>query len=58
MERMTMSRKDAAIFIGISEWLLWRLTKEGQIPSFKAGSRVLYRRETLEKWMTEQEQNN
>lgn len=58
MERATLTRVEAASYLGISEWLLWRLTKEGLIPHFRAGNRLLFRKESLDNWMLEQEKNH
>ena len=46
-ERIALSVEEAAQSLGISEKLLRTLTKEGKIPVFHAGCRVLYPVETL-----------
>lgn len=56
--KMTVSAKEAAKKIGVSYWLLLEMAKVGKIPHIRAGKRVLFRIESLERWMDEQEQNS
>ena len=51
----TIPSKTAAEYLGISYWLLLQMCKAGQIPHFRAGGRILFRREALDLWMSEQE---
>ncbi len=53
-ERLTLSRKEAAVLLGISEKLLWTKTKASRIPHIRIGGRVLYPRENLERWLEDQ----
>lgn len=56
MERATLTRKEAAEYLGISPWLLWKLTKQGQIPHCRVASRILYRRRSLDEFLDEREE--
>jgi excisionase family DNA binding protein len=47
--------KGAAEHTGLSEWRIRILAKEGKIPHVMAGSKYLFRTETLDKWFQEQE---
>lgn len=58
MGRSTLKAKEAAGYLGISYWLILEMAKRGEIPHIRAGSRVLFRRESLDGWMDEQEQAN
>ena len=51
----TITGKEAAKYIGISYWLVLDLAKKGKIPCIKAGDRYLFRKETLDRWMQDQE---
>lgn len=56
-----MSAQEAArdFFKGkVSYWKILELAKRGEIPHSRIGSRVLFRRESLEAWMAEQEKNS
>lgn len=46
----TLTTKEAAAFLGISEWTLhtWRSTRRVEIPYLKMGRAVRYRMEDLE----------
>ena len=48
-----LTTRDAAKFLGISERLLWTLTKEGRIKATRINRRVLYTREFLQRFIDE-----
>ena len=52
---VTINAKEAAQHIGISYWLILDMAKKSLIPCIHAGDRVLFRRETLDLWMQNQE---
>lgn len=52
---VTMKAKDAALYVGISYWLLLELTKKRELPFIAAGGRKLFRKESLDLWMTNRE---
>ena len=45
--QILLSRNQAAAMLNIGVTTLWRLTKRGQIPAVKIGSRCLYHRDSL-----------
>jgi len=47
----TMRTKEAAEYLGITEWRLRLLSKQGKIQHFKAGNRFLYKRKSLDLWL-------
>lgn len=55
MTRATMNARDAAAYIGCSYWKILEIAKAGEIPHAKIGNRIIFRRETLDNWMEEQE---
>jgi len=50
-----LSTKDAAACLGISPSALRRLESAGELPAVRIGRRVLYRRDTLERFGAERE---
>ena len=52
-----LKSKEAAKFLRSDYSTLMRKAKNGEIPSFRFGGKVLFRRSTLEVWMAEQERN-
>jgi excisionase family DNA binding protein len=52
---ITMTAKDAAALLGISYWKLTMMCKAKEIPHLRVGNRLLFRKETLERWMANQE---
>lgn len=54
-QRATVNSKEAANYVGVSYWLLCELVKRGEIPCIKAGGRLLFRLESLKKWLESKE---
>lgn len=54
----TISAAEAANYTGISYGLLLKMARNNQIPFIHAGDRYLFRKETLDTWMREQEQKS
>ncbi|MDA9764120.1 excisionase family DNA-binding protein [Opitutales bacterium] len=50
-----MSLSQAADYIGVSSRYLWSLKDEGVIPFVSVGSRILFRKETLDAFLKEKE---
>jgi excisionase family DNA binding protein len=55
MERQTINVQEAAAFIGVSKDLVYQLVRQKDIPHLKVGKRILFRKESLERWMNNQE---
>lgn len=53
--RKTISAKQAAEYLGISYWSILEKVKRRQIPHTKVGGTLLFREESLDKWLSEQE---
>ena len=57
--RVTLTAKEAAEYLGVSYWLMLEMVKRRQISCIKAGhNRVLFRRASLDAWMSAQEQQS
>jgi excisionase family DNA binding protein len=56
--QVTMNAKDAAAYLGISYWLILEMAKRHDIPFVACGSRKLFRKEALDKWMSQQEESS
>ena len=50
-EKATLRAKEAASYLGVSYWLLLDMVRRKQIPCIKAGNRLLFRMETLNRWL-------
>jgi len=55
VEKATMRARPAAEYLGTSYWKLLELVKTGLVPHIRIGGRLLFRRETLDRWLSEQE---
>jgi len=58
MKPATVKAKQAAKYLNISYWKILDMVKKGEIPHIKAGKLVLFRQETLDQWLVEQEQQS
>lgn len=58
MKSITLKARQAAAYLGISYWKILDMVKKGEIPHIRAGKLVLFRRETLDNWLAEQEAAN
>jgi len=55
IEPFALKAREAAVLTRISERVLYSLTSEGEIPCVRIGRAVLYRPESLKKWLKERE---
>jgi len=49
--RLTLSPKELAKMLGVSEKTLWTRTQEGCLPVIRLGRRVLYPVNEIEEWI-------
>jgi excisionase family DNA binding protein len=54
MERMDV--KQAALYIGASEFKLRDMVRLKKIPHYRIGSRILFRKVAIDEWIAAQEQ--
>jgi excisionase family DNA binding protein len=55
MEKQTIDVNEAATYLGISKDLIYILVRKKEIPHFRIGQRILFRKITLDSWIAEQE---
>lgn len=58
MERVTMTVKEVAEYLGVDEDAIYTMVREHQIPHIRIRRRIFFRRETLDAWMRQQEEEN
>ncbi|CAI8825449.1 Helix-turn-helix domain-containing protein [Priestia megaterium] len=58
MYRQTVTVKEASNYIGVSKDLIYQLVKENKLPHLKLGRRILFRKDSLDNWMLEQEKTS
>ena len=54
----TIRIKEAAQYLGLSEYLVRKMCKAKQLPHIKAGGIYLFRESSLDEWMNQQESKN
>ena len=52
-ERYAFSVSEVAQFIGVSSRTIWTLIKEGELPTFRIGTRVLIAKTALEQFIAD-----
>jgi len=50
-ERLALRPREAAAALGIGERLLWRMTRDGEIPHVRLGRAVVYPVDELRRWL-------
>jgi len=58
MENTIFDAKGLAKYLNASEWLVYTKAKTGDIPSFRVGGKVLFRKETIDAWIAGQEEKS
>ena len=53
--RTTLTMKETAEYLGVSYWLVTQLVKRKQLPCSRVGGMVLFRKEALDKYLSEKE---
>lgn len=56
MEKLTV--KEAAPYIGASEYTLREMVRMKQIPAYRIGIRIYFRKVALDEWIIDQEKAN
>lgn len=56
LERTTITVKEAAEYLGVSDDTIYNMVRDKQIPFIQVRRRILLRKDSLDKWMAEQEQ--
>ena len=52
--RLLVGVEDAATILGIGQRTVWKLAKEGELPTVRIGNRTLWPVRELEKWVEDQ----
>lgn len=55
MERSTLTAKEAATYLGVSLDLVYKTSIYGSLPCVRIGRRKVFRKDTLDRWMLQQE---
>lgn len=55
VKRNTLTTLEIAQYLGVSQDLIFKMVREKTIPHFRIGRRILFRVESIDKWITERE---
>lgn len=58
IQRTTLTAKEAGEYLGISYWLITQLVKRKQIPCSRVGRRILFRKEALDIYLSQKENDS
>lgn len=58
VERTTLTMHETAGYLGISYWLVNQLVRRKQIPCARVGGRVLFRKEALDDYLSQKEEES
>nr|WP_084146984.1 helix-turn-helix domain-containing protein [Paenibacillus wynnii] len=51
MQRQTITVKEAAELLGVSQTTVYAMVRQGQIPAVRVRSRIFFTRLALEEWL-------
>jgi excisionase family DNA binding protein len=55
MDKLTINARELSELLGVSIDTIYKMTREKEIPHVALGRRVLYRKESIEQWLKENE---
>ena len=58
MERMTYTTYEVADYLGLSKDMIYKMAREGEIPCARIGRRLLFKKESIDKWFSSIEEMN
>jgi len=58
IESEVMDAKEAAKYLKISYWLILKMVRESQIPAFRCGNKVMFRKSTIDSFIRTQERES
>jgi len=58
IERQTLTAREISIYLGVSTHFIYKLVRQQKIPNAKIGSRVLFKKNTIDNWINELERNS
>jgi excisionase family DNA binding protein len=58
MEKLTLTAQEVADILNISIDTVYKLTRQNEIPHVTIGRRVLFRRESIEQWLKDNEESS
>jgi len=53
IKRSTLTTIEIATYLGISQDLIFKMVRQKEIPHFRIGRRILFKKEAIEKWIEE-----
>lgn len=58
MERVTMTVKEVSEYLGVSTDTVYRLAREGHLPNARVGHRLLFKRDSIDRFFASEEERN
>lgn len=55
IERSTLTTEETAKYLGVSYWLVGQMVRKNEIPHFRVGGRILFRKKSIDDYMEKQE---
>lgn len=58
MNNIVFTVKDLALYLRVSESTIRKLIKEKKIPHYRIFSKILFKKELIDKWLSDNEKKN
>lgn len=56
IKRSTLEAKEVAVYLGLSVDSIYKLAREKEIPHVKVGRRLLFKKDSIDRWLSEMEE--
>jgi excisionase family DNA binding protein len=58
LERMTLTANELAEYLGVSKDLVYGMVREKTVPFIRIGRRVLFKKDSIDRWFANREECN
>lgn len=56
IKRSTLTAQETATYLGVSLDMVYKLAREKAIPNIRLGQRILFKKDSIDRWLSELEQ--
>ncbi|GGF24264.1 hypothetical protein GCM10010954_23930 [Halobacillus andaensis] len=58
MEKTTLTTQEVADYIGVSKDLVYAMVRKKEVPHVRVGTRLLFKKDSIERWLTTKEEES
>jgi excisionase family DNA binding protein len=58
IERTTLTVKEIAVYLDLSVDFIYKLAREKEIPHIRIGARIMFKKDSIDNWLSELEKDS